>query len=46
MIFGDEELASGKVTLKPLRSDDGQMTLSREELDTFLGQLEQLANEY
>jgi histidyl-tRNA synthetase len=46
MIFGDEELASGKVTLKPLRSDDEQMTLSREELDTFLGQLEQLANEY
>jgi hypothetical protein len=34
------------VTLKPLRSDDEQMTLSREELDTFLGQLEQLANEY
>ena len=46
MIFGDEELTSGKVTLKPLRSDENQMTLSREELDRFLSQLEQLANEY
>ena len=46
MVFGDEEMVSGKVTLKPLRANEEQMTLSREELDTFLSQLEQLTNEY
>lgn len=46
MVFGDDEMVSGKVTLKPLRANEEQMTLSREELDTFLSQLEQLTNEY
>ena len=46
MVFGAEEMVSGKVTLKPLRANEEQMTLSREELDVFLGQLEQLTNEY
>ena len=46
MVFGAEEMVSGKVTLKPLRANEEQMTLSREELDTFLGQLEQLTNEF
>ena len=46
MVFGTEETVSGKVTLKPLRANKEQMTLSREELDTFLGQLEQLTSEY
>ncbi len=46
MVFGEEEMVSGKVTLKPLRANEQQMTLSREELDTFLGQLERLTNEY
>ena len=45
MVFGAEEMVSGKVTLKPLRANEAQMTLSREELDVFLGQLEQLTNE-
>ncbi|MEC8009075.1 MAG: histidine--tRNA ligase [Pseudomonadota bacterium] len=45
MVFGAEEMVSGKVTLKPLRANEEQMTLSREELDVFLGQLEQLTNE-
>ena len=46
MVFGAEEMVSGKMTLKPLRVDEEQMTLSREELDTFLRQLEQLTNKY
>ena len=46
MVFGAEEMVSGKVTLKPLRANEEQMTLSREQLDVFLGQLEQLTNEY
>ena len=45
MVFAAEELAEGKVTLKPLRSDEQQMTLSREDLNTFLHQLETLAFE-
>ena len=46
MVFGVEEMVSGKVTLKPLRANEEQMTLSREDLDVFLGQLEQLTSEY
>ena len=46
MVFGAEEMVSGKVTLKPLRANEEQMTLSREDLDVFLGQLEQLTSEY
>jgi histidyl-tRNA synthetase len=45
MVFGEEEVAQGTVTLKPLRSRDEQMTLDREGLNKFLAQLESLAQD-
>lgn len=45
MVFGSEEIAQGTVTLKPLRSQDEQMTLDREGLNQFLAQLEARAQD-
>ena len=45
MVFGAEEIAQGTVTLKPLRSQDEQMTLDQEELNQFLAQLEARAQD-
>ena len=44
LIFGHDEVASGSVTIKPMRSDGEQETLSASELNEFLSRLEQ-ANE-
>ena len=44
LIFGHDEVASGSVTVKPMRSDGEQETLSASELNEFLSRLEQ-ANE-
>ncbi len=44
LIFGHDEVASGLVTIKPMRSDGEQETLSASELNEFLSRLEQ-ANE-
>ena len=44
LIFGHDEVASGSVTIKPMRSDGEQKTLSASELNEFLSRLEQ-ANE-
>ena len=45
MVFGSEEVEQGTVTLKPLRSQDEQMTLDREGLNQFLAQLEARAQD-
>ena len=44
LIFGHDEVASGSVTVKPMRSDGEQQTLTASELNEFLSRLEQ-ANE-
>ena len=44
LIFGHDEVASGSVTIKPMRSDGEQETLTASELNEFLSRLEQ-ANE-
>ena len=44
LIFGHDEVASGSVTIKPMRSDGEQETLTVSELNEFLSRLEQ-ANE-
>ena len=44
LIFGQDEVASGSVTIKPMRSDGEQETLTVSELNEFLSRLEQ-ANE-
>lgn len=44
LIFGHDEVASGSVTIKPMRSDGEQQTLTASELNEFLSRLEQ-ANE-
>ena len=44
LIFGHDEVASRSVTIKPMRSDGEQETLSASELNEFLSRLEQ-ANE-
>ena len=44
LIFGHDEVASGLVTVKPMRSDGEQQTLTASELNEFLSRLEQ-ANE-
>ena len=44
LIFGYDEVASGSVTVKPMRSDGDQQTLTVQELNEFLSRLEQ-ANE-
>jgi histidyl-tRNA synthetase len=36
VILGDDELASGRVLVKPLRSDDGQLAMERDALATRL----------
>lgn len=41
LIFGHDEVASGSVTIKPMRSDGEQETLSASELNEFLSRLEQ-----
>ena len=41
LIFGHDEVASGSVTIKPMRSNGEQETLSASELNEFLSRLEQ-----
>lgn len=38
LILGEEELASNEVGVKPLRSNEDQMSVSRQELATFLAE--------
>jgi len=45
LIFGHDEVASGSVTIKPMRSDGEQETLSASELNEFLSRLEQANDE-
>jgi histidyl-tRNA synthetase len=45
LIFGDDEVASGLVTVKPMRSDGEQQTLTASELNKFLSRLEQASEE-
>jgi len=45
LIFGHDEVASGSVTIKPMRSDGEQETLSASELNEFLSRLQQANDE-
>jgi histidyl-tRNA synthetase len=45
LIFGDDEVAGGLVTVKPMRSEGEQQTLTASELNKFLSRLEQASEE-